>query len=76
LLWAVDIDKLDKLSQKFITSPWQFCFKELSPYQTGNMLFFFLKNKKLMKGKAHRKHSPHEKTAASALLKLFISGNE
>ena len=34
------------------------------------------KNKKLMKGKALRKHSLHEKTAASVLLKLFISGNE
>jgi len=31
---------------------------------------------KLMKGKAHRKHSLHEKTAASVLLKLFISSNE
>ena len=31
---------------------------------------------KLMKGKAPRKHSLHEKTAASVLLKLFISGNE
>jgi len=31
---------------------------------------------KLMKGKAFRKHSLHEKTAASVLLKLFISGNE
>jgi len=29
-----------------------------------------------MKGKALGKHSLHEKTAASALLKLFISGNE
>jgi len=28
----------------------------------------------LMKGKALRKHSLHEKTAASVLLKLFISG--
>jgi len=28
---------------------------------------------KLMKGKALRKHSLHEKTAASVLLKLFIS---
>ena len=33
-------------------------------------------NNKLMKGKAPRKHSLHEKTAASVLLKLFISGNE
>jgi len=30
----------------------------------------------LMKGKAIRKHSLHEKAAASVLLKLFISGNE
>jgi len=29
---------------------------------------------KLMKRKALRKHSLHEKTAASVLLKLFISG--
>jgi len=31
---------------------------------------------KLMKGKALRKHSLHEKTAASVLLTLFISSNE
>ena len=31
---------------------------------------------KLMKGKAPRKHSLHEKTAASVLLKMFFSGNE
>jgi len=31
---------------------------------------------KLMKGKALRKQSLHEKTAASVLLNLFISGNE
>jgi len=30
----------------------------------------------LMKGKALRKHSLHEKTAATVLLKLFISSNE
>jgi len=29
-----------------------------------------------MKGKALKKHSLHEKTAASVLLKLFISSNE
>jgi len=29
-----------------------------------------------MKGKALRKHSLHEKTAASVLLKLFMSSNE
>ena len=33
-------------------------------------------NSELIKGKALRKHSLHEKTAASVLLKLFISGNE
>jgi len=31
---------------------------------------------KLMKGKTLKKHSLHEKTAASVLLKLFISSNE
>jgi len=31
---------------------------------------------KLMKGIALRKHSLHEKTAASVLLNLFISSNE
>jgi len=31
---------------------------------------------KLMKGKAPMKHSLHEKTAASVLLKPFISSNE
>jgi len=31
---------------------------------------------KLMKGKALRKHSLHKKTAASVLLKPFISSNE
>ena len=36
-------------------------------------LLFYIK---LMKGKAFRKHSLHEKTAASVLLKLFISSNE
>jgi len=39
------------------------------------LLWFFLKNK-LMKGKALRKHNLNEKTAASVLLKLFISSNE
>jgi len=31
---------------------------------------------KLMKGKALRKHSLREKTAASVILNLFIIGNE
>ena len=40
-------------------------------------IMYILKNAiKLMKGKALRKHSLHEKTAASVLLKLFISSNE
>jgi len=37
---------------------------------------YYLRYFKLMKGKALRKHSLHEKTAASVLLKLFISSNE
>jgi len=36
--------------------------------QTGNI--------KLMKGKTLRRHSLHEKTTASVLLKLYISSNE
>ena len=39
-------------------------------------VFFIIYFIKLMKGKALRKHSLHEKTAASVLLKLFISSNE
>jgi len=42
----------------------------------SNALFAFGSFIKLKKGKALRKHSLQEKTAASALLKLFISGNE
>ena len=36
----------------------------------------YLGSIKPMKGKALRKHSLHEKTAASVLLKPFISDNE
>ena len=39
-------------------------------------LFCWQKFIKLIKGKALRKHSLHEKTAASVLLKPFISSNE
>ena len=54
----------------------------MRPFNINNTIkiisFFYLKSNliKLMKGKAPRKHSLHEKTAASVLLKLFISGNE
>jgi len=40
------------------------------------MLIGLYEKIKLMKGKALRKHSLHEKTAASVLLKLFTSGND
>ena len=41
-----------------------------------NKMYLVKKNNiKLMKGKALRKHSLHEKTAASVLLKPFISSN-
>ena len=40
------------------------------------MLFGGVSEIKLIKGKALRKHSLHEKTALSDLLKLFISSNE
>ena len=35
----------------------------------------FIRYMKLMKGKALRKHSLHEKTAASVLWKLFIGSH-
>ena len=41
---------------------WALCFKVSASYY-----------KRLIKGKALRKHSLHEKTAASVLLKLYIS---
>ena len=57
--------------------------------KTGFLFCTFYKNRKstmiiqmtrtlikLMKRKALRKHSLHEKTAASVFLKLFISSNE
>ena len=44
--------------------------------QSNALRLEYQDNIKLMKGKALRKHSLHEKTAASVLLKLFISSNE
>ena len=46
-----------------------------------NLLYYIspvvlFRNNKLIKGKALRKHSLHEKTVASVLLKLFISSYE
>jgi len=43
---------------------------------TLHLVWNVIDNMKMMKGKALRKHSLHEKTAASVLLKLFNSGNE
>jgi len=53
-----------------MTERTQSCSKTLKDQLS--ILFIF----KLMKGKALRKHSMHEKTAASVLLKPFISINE
>jgi len=55
------------------------CSERNHPWVSEDVVYRSLKkvtNIKLMKGKALRKHSLHEKTAASVLLKLFISGNE
>jgi len=41
-----------------------------------SLIHFEIRLTKLRKGKAYRKHSVHEKAAASDILKLFISGNE
>jgi len=50
---------------------------ELTHYNFVNMSLHSIRSLiKLMKGKALRKHSLQEKTAASVLLKLFISSNE
>ena len=49
----------------------------VSPYAAFKIVFILITNLiKLMKGKALRNHSLHEKTAASVLLKPFISSNE
>ena len=47
-------------------------------YTASNTDFVYITTSviKLMKGKVLRKHSLHEKTAASVLLKLFISSNK
>ena len=55
--------------------------KGTCPDQTEGFIFSYniranIFQVKLMKGKALRKHSLHKKTAASVLLKLFISSNE
>jgi len=57
---------MKQLIQKFKYHD-KYVFKGRLLYKKGCM------NIKLMKGKAPRKHSLHEKTAASVLLKLFIS---
>ena len=48
------------------------CAKKNNTYKYKNAV----RKLKLMKGKALRMHSLHEKTAASVLLKLLISSNE
>jgi len=70
--WCLGISgvKLDNLDNKL-------CYKNNLSYDVHSKYTQSLLVKlKLMKGKALRKHSLHEKTAASVLLKLFISGNE
>ena len=56
------------------------CFQENSSYNLGitncDLIISIISENKLMKGIALRKHCQHEKTAASVLLKLFISSNE
>jgi len=58
-------------------APWWkcWCTTKLFPV-LENYYLCHLDYNKLMKGKALRKHSLHKKTAASVLLRLFISGNE
>ena len=54
---------------------WNVLFTNFTMFRLQRLLLIKLQFK-LMKGKALRKHSLHEQTAASVLLKLFISGNE
>jgi len=64
------IDKIYKFLNLSCSNKLQVCSKrEHLPKSTEHIL-------KLMKGKALRKRSLYEKTAASVLLKLFISSNE
>ena len=49
------------------------CLLLVAKHQFSSVYYKYIK---LMTGKALRKHSLHEKTAASVLLKLFISINE
>jgi len=52
-------------------------FNNLPVWYQLKMYFIIYGSKiKLMKGKALGKHSLHEKTTASVLLKLFISRND
>jgi len=51
------------------------CFHVYSGMSTNTNMYLLIIIK-LTKGKALRKHSLHEKTATSVLLKLFISSNE
>jgi len=48
------------------------CINLCSPWTNQSWIVY----NKLMKKNAPRKHSLHEKTAASVLLKLFISSNQ
>ena len=65
-----------------MTTLFFFCWKRIKTNIAYIFFYLFnlakpiLEHVKLMKGKALRKHSLHEKTAASVLLKLFISGNK
>jgi len=63
---------------------WTSVFTKIKTSDVQNYVFSFISDihsrvcdsLKLMKGKALRKHSLHEKTTASVLLKPFISSNE
>jgi len=59
-----------------ITNVWNDSVSSEKKTNICKCVVIFYSNIKLMKGKALRKHSLHEKTAASVLLKLFISSNE
>jgi len=69
---------MDHILQSFIYKHMTFIKGKMQSIKQSlqTICIFDLPFVKLMKGKALRKHSLHEKTAASVLLKLFISGNK
>jgi len=70
--------KCQNIFVRALTLPWVMEFQKMVRQNVAlkNHIWHTRSQIKLMKGKALRKHILHEKTAASVVLKLFISSNE